>query len=76
MLVAYEDKGIRIEEIPLEDIKVFLHHVDTQDEAKRILAEATKLRPDVQWLVVGIGPWGVRGEPHYDTFITKAWLLV
>ena len=61
MLVAYEDKGIHIKEIPVEDIKVFLHHVDNQDEAKRILAEAEKLRPDVQWLVVGNGPWGVRG---------------
>ena len=63
MLAAYEHRGLHIEEIPTKDIRVFLHHVESQDEAKRILAEAIKQRPDVHWLIVGTGPWGVRGEP-------------
>jgi hypothetical protein len=63
MLVAYEDRGLRIEEIPPEEIMTFEHPVADHDEALRILAEAVKQRPDVQWLIVGLGPWGVRGEP-------------
>ena len=63
MLIAYEDRGLQIEEIPAEAIITFEHGVAVHDEALRILAEATKRRPDVQWLIVGLGPWGVRGEP-------------
>jgi hypothetical protein len=63
MLIAYEDRGFHIDEIPAGDIGVFLHPVESFDEAKRILAEAFKRRPDVGWLIVGTGPWGVRGEP-------------
>jgi hypothetical protein len=63
MLVAYEDRGLHIEEIPPGDVGVFLHQIESLDEAKRILAEAIKQRPDVEWLIVGTGPWGVRGEP-------------
>jgi len=63
MLVAYEDRGLQIEEIPPEEIMTFEHPVADHDEALRILAEATKQRPDVQWLIVGLRPWGVRGEP-------------
>jgi hypothetical protein len=55
MLIAYEDRGFHIDEIPDGDIGVFLHPVESFDETKRILAEAFKRRPDVQW--------GVRGEP-------------
>jgi hypothetical protein len=62
MLVAYEDRGFHIDEISTGDIGAFLHRVVSLDEAKRILAEAAKRRPDVQWLIVGTGPWGVRGE--------------
>jgi len=62
MLIAYEDRGFHIDEIPTGDIGIFLHRVESFDEAKRILAEARKRRPEVQWLIVGTGPWGVRGE--------------
>jgi hypothetical protein len=63
MLVAYEDRGVQIKEIPPEEIMTFEHPVAGHDEVVRILAEAVKQRPDVQWVIVGLGPWGVRGEP-------------
>jgi hypothetical protein len=36
MLIAYEDRGFHIDEIPIGDIGVFLHRVESLDEAKRI----------------------------------------
>jgi hypothetical protein len=63
MLVAYEAQGLHVDELPTENIKLFLHQIGTHDEAQRILAEAVERRPDVQWFIVGKGPWGVRGEP-------------
>lgn len=62
MLVAYDDKGLQIEEIPDDEIKIFAHQIASHDEALRILAEAEKQRPDVHWLIVKTGPWGVRGQ--------------
>ena len=62
MLVAYEDRGLQIKEIPASEIIVFKHPIANHAEALRILDEAAKLRPDVHWVIVGLGPWGVRGE--------------
>jgi len=62
MLVAYEQHGLQIKEIPEEDIKVFLHPIASHTETLRILAEAARQRPDVRWVIVGLGPWGVRGD--------------
>ena len=62
MLMAYEDQGLQIREIPPEEIMKFHHPVATYAESRRILDEAAKQRPDVHWVIVGTGPWGVRGE--------------
>jgi hypothetical protein len=62
MLVAYEDRGLQIKDIPAKEITVFQHPFASHTEALRILAEAEKQRPDVHWVIVGLGPWGVRGE--------------
>jgi hypothetical protein len=62
MLVAYEDRGVQIKDIQRDDVDLLLHPIVSRDEAVRILAEAQRLRPDVQWVIVGLGPWGVRGE--------------
>ena len=62
MLVAYENHGLQIKEIPEEDIRVFLHPISSHAETLRILADAARQRPDVRWVIVGVGPWGVRGE--------------
>jgi hypothetical protein len=62
MLVAYEHDGLQIKEIPEDDVKVFLHPIASRTETVRILAEAARQRPDVRWVIVGVGPWGVRGE--------------
>jgi hypothetical protein len=62
MLVAYDDSGLQIKVVPRDDIDVLLHPIASREEAVRILAEAKRQRPDAQWVIVGLGPWGVRGE--------------
>ena len=62
MLVAYEDRRLQIKEIPANEIIAFQHPIASHPEARRILEEAAKPRPDVHWVRVGLGPWGVRGE--------------
>jgi hypothetical protein len=62
MFVAYEDRGLHISEIPERDKQVFLHPIASRAETIRILAEASRQRPDICWVIVGRGPWGVRGE--------------
>jgi hypothetical protein len=62
MLVAFDDRGLQFKDVPRDDIDVLLHPIASREEAVRILAEAKKKRPDAQWAIVGLGPWGVRGE--------------
>lgn len=62
MLVAFDDHGLRVEEIPAQEIMMFQHPIADHEEARRILDEAKKQHPEVQWVIVGSGPWGVRGE--------------
>ena len=59
MFVAYKNRELRINEIPAKDITVFLHPIATRAEAIQILAEAARQRPDICWVIVGRGPWGV-----------------
>jgi hypothetical protein len=61
MLVAYEDPGLKIEEIPLDDSLVGPKPIATRDDAVRIRDEAADQRPEVRWEIVGVGPWGVHG---------------
>jgi hypothetical protein len=53
---------VQIKDIPRDDVDVLLHPIANREEAVRILAEASRLRPDIQWVIVGLGPWGVRGK--------------
>jgi hypothetical protein len=62
MFVAYKNRELLISEIPAKDIKVFLHPIESRSDAIQILAEAARRRPDISWVIVGRGPWGVRGE--------------
>lgn len=61
MLVAYEDPGLKIEEIPLDDSQVGPKPIATLEAAARIRDEAADERPEVRWDIVGAGPWGVHG---------------
>lgn len=58
MLRAYEDLGFKINDA-MDDVRVPQHPIESHADALRILEEAKKQRPDVQWEVVGNGPYGV-----------------
>jgi len=62
MLMAYEDCGFKIKDIPTEETRVPLHPIENLADAQRILAEAQRQRPDIQWAIKGTGPYGVRGQ--------------
>lgn len=62
MLTAYEDCGLKIKDIPMEEIRVPLFPIENLDDAWRILAEARRQRPDVAWEIKGNGPYGVHGQ--------------
>lgn len=63
MLMAYEDCGIKVKDIPTEETRIPVHPIDSLSEAQRILAMAKKQRPDIQWAITGAGPYGVHGHP-------------
>jgi hypothetical protein len=62
MLVAYEDLGLKIKDIPGDDTRVGPHPIATYEDAVRIRDEAVAERPEVRWEIVGKGPWGVHGK--------------
>lgn len=62
MLIAYEDLGLQIKDDPIEETRVPFHPIKSYSEAKRILAEAERQRPDVLWSIAGDGPYGVHGQ--------------
>jgi hypothetical protein len=64
MLMAYEDLGLPIKDVPIEETRVPLHPIKSYSEAKWILAEAERQRPDIQWTIRGNGPYGVHGQPR------------
>lgn len=61
MLVAYEDSGLKIKDIPLDDTRVGPESIANLDDAIRIRDEAVARRPEVRWNIVGEGPWVVHG---------------
>lgn len=64
MLVAYEDRGkLRIEEIPKEETRMPVHPINLFESAIRILEKASQKRPDIQWTIVGGGPYSVKENP-------------
>jgi hypothetical protein len=63
MLIAYEDGVFTIKDIPMEETRVPLHPIESLSDAQRILAEAKKQRPEIQWTIKGTGPYGVHGQP-------------
>jgi hypothetical protein len=63
MLMAYEDVGgFKIKDYPLEETRVPFRPIDSHDKALQILEWAKNERRDVQWKIVGNGPFGVHGH--------------
>lgn len=60
--MAYEDCGFKIKDVPTEEIRVPLYPIGNLADAQRILAEAQRRRPEIQWAIKGIGPYGVHGQ--------------
>lgn len=63
MWMAYEDLQFVIKDIPLQETRAPLYPISNHSDAQRILAEAQKRRPDIQWEIKGTGPYGVHGRP-------------
>jgi hypothetical protein len=63
MLMAYDDCGFKVKDVPTEETRLPIHPIENLSDAKRILSEAQKQRPDVRWQIRGTGPYGVHGEP-------------
>jgi hypothetical protein len=62
MLMAYEDGGLRIKDIPMEETRVPLYPIESRSDAERILEEAKRQRPDLRWAIKGTGPYGIHGQ--------------
>jgi hypothetical protein len=65
MLMAYDDLGFTIKDIPTDDQRVGLYPIDDLSQAKKILAWAQKERLDVHWIIQrknGKGLFRIRGS--------------
>jgi hypothetical protein len=62
MLVAYDDLGLKIKDIPGDDARVGPNPIAAHVDAIRIRDAAMAERPEVRWEIVGKGPWGVHGK--------------
>jgi hypothetical protein len=62
MLMAFKDGEFKIKDVPSEDAGVRLHSIETRPEAVEILKWAKGQRSDVKWIIVGKGPYGIRGR--------------
>ena len=62
VLMAYDDCGFKIKDTPTEESRVSAHPIKNIGDAKRILAEAKRQRPEIQWAIKGTGPYGVYGQ--------------
>lgn len=60
MLVAYDDGGFKITDIPLEQTPFPQHFTETLLLAEKILAWAEERRPEVNWIIASSGPYSVR----------------
>jgi hypothetical protein len=62
MLVAYDDCGYKIKDFPTEEARVPLRSIESHSEAERIRLWAATQPHDVDWVIVGEGPFGARGN--------------
>lgn len=53
MLMAYEDLGFQIKDIPTDDPRVLSYPIEKKPTAMRILAQAKTERPDLSWNIEG-----------------------
>ncbi len=60
MLMAYDDLGRTIKDIPTDDQRVDLYPIETISKAKEILAWAKKERAAARWIIEAKGPFRVR----------------
>lgn len=60
MLMAYEDLGFQIKDIPTEDARIPPFPIESRAEAIVILKKAMTQRPDVLWIIEGDGAFRVR----------------
>lgn len=60
MLVAYEDGGLQIKDFPMEETRAPLRSIRSRSDAVRIRKWAMEQRPEIQWVIEGNGPYGVR----------------
>jgi hypothetical protein len=57
--MAYDDGGLKIRDYPMEEARVHWHSIQDRESAERILAWAKTERPDIVWVIIGNGPFGV-----------------
>jgi hypothetical protein len=63
MLMAFDDGGFTIKDVPTDDPTIPLFPIESHAQAGVILEWAGKQQiPDVQWAIVGEGPYGVHGK--------------
>ena len=60
MLMAYDDHGFTIKDIPAEDSRTGANPIQHFSKAKDILEWAENERPTVHWIIEGKGPFRVR----------------
>jgi hypothetical protein len=60
MLMAYDDMGFKIKDFPTQERRVPNFPIDTLDKAKEIKTWASSERPEINWQIVGTGPYSVR----------------
>lgn len=63
MLMAYDDGGLKIKDIPADDTRVPRYPIEKLSTAIWILREARTRRPDMEWTISGKGPYRVVGTP-------------
>jgi len=62
MLMAYEDLGFTIKDIPTDDPRVPAYPIESLSSAQEIIVWARAERPTVRWVIEGKGPYRVHGE--------------
>ena len=60
MLMAYDDGGYTIKDVPSQDARVVALPIGDLAAAQKILAWAKKVAPNVNWVLEGKGPCRVR----------------
>jgi hypothetical protein len=63
MLMAFDDGGFKIKDVPMDDTRIPRLPIESQAQAVVILKWARDQQvPDVQWAIVGNGPYGVHAK--------------